>query len=488
MQIKSRDCYLGMLPQDPMISTVEKVALPQQEVGKQLSTARLHTEDSVEVARADADGNYSYPLETPQFDQVNTFGVVAGTVLTYERYMGHPTKWSFKGPLVIHPHAGEGKTAYYSRWNESINFCQWDSPSAGKVVKTSQSFDIGSHETGHALLDGIRPGVMGGSEGSAFHEAFGDCSALIHSLQYDTNLTAILAENGGDFSQPSRVTRLAEEFGTAYNKEDDDPNNNDRPHYRTALNDFKYQDPKTLPKDSYPPKQPEEVLTSEAHSFSRVWTGAFYRMLGTLYNQFLPGAANQVEALKSARDVLGTLWTHGLDHLPAANLKFRHAAMGMLREADKFEGGRYFDSLAAVMVDRQLLTQEQVDQAHSRPVPGPIPSENWQADPPQPGAGGRRVLTYRAPQRVSVDLGTRGQAEMELHSGLTQVYDAAGQLVSQTYTPLTAEDIADARDEALAHLDGPGQAEVTPWLAKARLVSQLDGPPLLVRIPVCECH
>lgn len=478
MQITRRDSYLGMLPQDPLISTVEKVAVPAEEVGTRLSGQRLHTDDRFEVARADADGNYSYPMDTPQFDQVNTFGVVAGTLRTYERYMGHPTGWSFHGPLVIHPHAGEGKTAYYSRWNESINFCEWDSPSAGKVVKTSQSFDVGSHEIGHAILDGIRPGVMGG-EGSAFHEGFGDCSALLHSLQYDTNLQAILAENGGDFTVPSRVTRLAEEFGTAYNKEDDNPNNDDRPYYRTALNDFKYQDPKTLPKDSYPPKQPEEVLTSEPHSFSRVWTGAFYRMLGALFQQCSQTAPSQLEALKQARDVLGTIWGRSLDHLPAANLKFRHAGMGMLREADQLEGGRYFDTLAAVLVDRQILTKEQVEQAHSRPVPGAIPAGNWLADPPLAGADGRRVLTYRSPQRVAVDLGERGPAEMELCSGLTQVYNAQGQLISQTYTPLTPDDVALARDEALAHLDSPGPAQ-------AQLTTQLDGPPLLERIPTFD--
>jgi hypothetical protein len=494
---------INFLPQDPMVSKPEQVQVDKVQFGDNLSGPRLHTQDSVPVARADANGNYLYELGTPEFDQVNTHGIVSRALATYEHYTGHVMPWSFKGPLQVNPHAGEGKTAYYSRWDQSINFFQWDSPSLGKIVKTSQAFDVGSHEIGHAILDGIRPGLLSGTEGKAFHEGFGDSSAIIHALQYETNLQQILRDNGGDFSKPSLITRLAEEFGTAFNKEDDNPNNDDHPYYRTALNEFKYQDPKTLPSDSYPPTQPEEVLTSEAHSFSRIWSGTFYSMLGALYNQCAGSAPSQLEALRQARDVLGTVWGHSLDYLPAANLKFRNVASGVLREAAILDGGKYFDSLAAVMLDRNLLTQQQIDECHQGPKAdvrlSAFPQtragaqdmlaqlgrgeEGWKADLALPGADGRRVYTFRAPQRIELDLGSRGPAIMHADAGLTLVFDAQGKLISETHTPLQADDRTDLQRGARALADS-GQLVGQDGIGPARLVTRREGPPEVQFLPL----
>ncbi|MBT9586296.1 hypothetical protein IV102_23340, partial [bacterium] len=494
-----------MLPQDPMITAPETVMLPREQMGTQLSGPRLHTKDSIVVAKADSQGNYLVDPQTPQFDQVNTYSVVAGTLLTYEKNLGHSIPWSFQGPLEVHPHAGDGKTAYYSRWDESINFCQWDSPSLGKTVKTSQSFDVASHETGHAILDGLRPGLLAGRESKAFHEGFGDSSAILHALQYDSNLEKILAENGGDFSRPSLVTRLAEEFGTAFNKEDDNPNNDDHPYYRTALNQFKYQDPNTLPSDSYPPSQPEEVLTNEPHSFSRIWSGAFYSMLGALYDQAALATNTPLDALKTARDALGKLWGRSLDQLPAANLKFRQPALAIMREANRLEQGRYFDSLAQVMLDRNLLTQEQIDQARQGPSGLRLSSQvanaeqaqhaletlapqlgldgkTWQADAPLAGSNGRQVLTFREPRSVDLDLGALGPARMQLDSGLTLVFDEHRQLLDLAYTPVTRQDVQAARVQAreiadLGRIALPGFAP-SGSSHQARLRLEREGPPV----------
>lgn len=504
---QSSQVALKIFPQDPMVSTPEEVLLPREQMGDRLDGTRLETRDSVAVAQADSQGNYFPEFNTAQFDQVNTHGTVASALLTYERCTGHSIPWSFKGPMEVNPHAGEGKTAYYSRWGQSINFCQWDSPSLGKVVKTSEAFDVASHEAGHAILDGLRPGLLAGKESKAFHEAFGDCSALLHALQFDSNLEKILAENGGDFSRPSLISRLAEEFGTAFNKEDDNPNNDDHPYYRTALNDFKYQPINTLPSDSYPPSQPEEVLTSEPHSFGRIWSGAFYSVLGSLYQQAAATAETPMAALKTARGALEKLWGHSLDQLPASNLKFPQAARGMLREARNLEDGRYFDAVARVMIDRQLLTPQEVESlkqaevgsinrsqlsspAQLSQVLGLDPQLQWQADPVQVGSQGREVLTFRAPHSVSLDLGPLGPARTELHSGLTLVFDAEGQLLHQTYSPVTAEDQESIRQEAAevirqGRLALPGLAAAGP-VHQARLVVHREGPPSLEWIPVWE--
>ena len=471
------------LPQDTMISKPEDILLPARDMGTQLRGPRFRTVDSQPIAKADAQGNYSAQVGTPQFDQINAHATVAATTLTYERYCGRTLKWSFPGPLEIKPHAGEGKTAYYARWNRGLSFCQWDSPSLGKVVKTAESFDVGSHEAGHAILDGMRPGLLGSNESKAFHEAFGDCSALIHALQYDTNLEKILAENGGDFSKPSLITRLAEEFGTAFNKEDDNPNNDDRPYYRTALNDFKYAPIDSLPSDTYPPSQPEEVLTSEPHSFGRIWSGAFYSMLKGLYEQESQAGHEPMLALKNAREALGFIWGGSLEQLPAANLKFKQPAAAMLREAREYEGGKYFDSLAAVMLDRNLLTEQEISNLGGKiSVNSAL---NWEADPVQEGRDGRQILTFRASHPIEVDLGDMGRAQLNVYSGLTRVVDAQGQLLHEVYTPISEADVRRAQIEAKMAAE-QGQLGMEGLCCPghhAQLRVQREGLPIMEWIP-----
>lgn len=506
---------VSVLPQDTMISQPESVRLEKADFGTQLRGPRFKTEDRAAVAQADADGNYLPQPGTPQFDQVNVHAVVAGTLQTYEGYAGHEMGWSFSGPLRIRPHAGEGKTAYYSRWDDSINFKQWDSPSLGKVVKTSESLDVAAHETGHAILDGIRPGLLSGTESKAFHEGFGDTSALLQALQYPSNLEKILAENGGDFSKPSLITRLAEEFGTAFNREDKDPNNDDKPYYRTALNEFRYKSPSELPSDSYPPTQPEEVLTSEPHSFSRIWSGSMYSVLAAFYNQNQAEGQAPLEALQGARDALGTIFGRSLDHLPAANLKFRQAAQAMLQEARVVQDGRYFDALAGVLVDRKLVTAEEVQ---SLPTPddvvvlqstpqtaaeaqelGPqlnLPAgHEWRADKPLAGADGRQVLCFRAEQRTRCELDGFGEVQLPLHAGMTLVFGSDGQLESRVFTPISPEDRADAEREAQNLMHNHRVAPPDRWLQthrddgmpmKARLLPTQDGPPVLQPLPIWD--
>lgn len=512
---------IDMLAQDTMVSTPEPVLFPREQVGTQLSGPRFVVQDRVPVAIADADGNYHYQVGTDQFDQVNATAVVYRTLSTYERHMGHETPWSFDGPLTINPHAGEGKTAYYSRWDDSINFCQWSSPSLGKVVKTSESPDVIAHETGHAILDGLRPNIGWGTEGSAFHEGFGDSSAIVHALQYDSNLDKILAENGGDFSRPSLLSRMAEEFGTAFNKEDQNPNNDDRQYYRTALNEFRYQDPATLPRDSYPPKLPEEVLSSEPHSFSRVWSGTFYSLVGSLYDQCAaqPDVSPKA-ALVETREALGAIFARSFDFIPASNVKFKDVALGMLRQAAIQDEGKYFDSVAATLVDRNLLTRDEAQaarkpQASDVRLSGPVRSAfeadqalaglrkeldlpedvRFKADGVKQGADGRTVLLFRAPESLEVNLAHHGPAEMEVSSGLTLVFSREGELVSRVYTPVTDSDRENARQVAtdlsahgrVAGDDQLFQSKNPEGLAfKARLVPQVDGLPRLEQIPVWD--
>lgn len=454
-----------VFPQDPLVGPTEEIEIPKEIMGTRLSSPRMEIYDRAPVAIADTDGNYtSYAVDTPQFDQVNSYAIVANTLAMYDKYLGTPAKWSFRGPLTVVPHKGTGKTAYFSAMDGSINFFEWQSPSAGKRITTSQSADVISHEIGHAIWDGLRPRAGYSNEAGAFHEAFGDSSAMLHAMQTESNLAKALEQNGGDLTKPSLITRLAEEFGTAFNKEDQDPNNNDRPYYRTALNEFKYIDPKKLPSDDYPPTVGENVLTSEFHSFSRVWSGAMYRMLTSLYDGARADGKEPLDALKTARDELGFTWGKALQELPPSGIKYSVVAESMLRVASRDKDKAVFDRLGSVLVDRDILSADRVAELrNTKPAnvalgdgnEGTVLSnldhlyqlgDGFTADgQPEKLPDGRTVYQFSKP--VTVQVGEFGGVPIksDLYAGVSATFDSSGQIVSSFYRPVDEETIADAK-------------------------------------------
>lgn len=452
-------------PQDPLVGPTENIEIPKEIMGTRLSSPRMEIYDRAPVAIADPDGNYTgYEVGTPQFDQVNAYAIVANTLSMYDKYLGKPAKWSFRGPLTVVPHKGTGKTAYFSGRDGSINFFEWQSPSAGKRITTSQSADVIAHEIGHAIWDGLRPYAGYSNEAGAFHEAFGDSSAMLHSLQVDSNITKALEQNGGDLSKPSLITRMAEEFGTAFNKEDNDPKNNDNPYYRTALNDFKYIDPKKLPDDNYPPTVGEDVLTREFHSFSRVWSGAMYRMLTALYDGARADGQEPVEALKTARDELGSNWGQALQELPPSGIKYSVVAESMLKTAARDEDKKVFDRLSAVLVDRDILSPDRVAQLRDSKLDGISLGDGTSESvlsslsskyelsqgfkpegEPEKLADGRTVYQFVKPVRISVGEFNGLDVQVDMNSGLSATFDASGKLISSFYAPVEEESKADAK-------------------------------------------
>lgn len=502
-----------IFPQDPLVGPTEAITLPSEVMGEQLSSPRIRTRDDVPIAIADPDGNYTqYEVGSKEFDQVNAHAVVANTLNMYDTYLGRPANWAFSGPLNVHPHKGRGKTAYYSRWDRSINFFEWNSESLGKRVTTAQSADVIAHEIGHAVWDGIRPRAGYANEAGAFHEAFGDCSALLHALQRPSNLAKALEQNGGDLSQPSLLSRMAEEFGSAFNKEDQDPNNDERIYYRTALNTFKYIDPALLPDDDYPPTVPEEVLTREFHSFSRVWTGTFYNILEGLYDANRAKGAEPLEALTSARDTLGHAWGKALDEMPATGVRYRHAAEAMLMQTLRNNQTDDFLTMGRVLVERNVLSQEQLDSLRDRKLPDikmgtpeqvlaqaskalDLPDGFTSEGPATMTRDGRTVMLFTAPERHTLpQLECEGdRLEVELHHGLMVAFDADGKLLNLQHTPVDDTRRQEA-ETFVADLEKSGRLtgnifksvddKNRPFLARAH--PERPGVRLVERLPIYD--
>jgi hypothetical protein len=82
-------------------------------------------------------------------------------------------------------------------------------------------------------------------EVAAFHESFGDMSALLSALQLPSLREGVLAETGGVLHRASRLSRLAEQLGWAIRQSV--PSAVEPDCLRNAVNTFFYRDPDTLP-------------------------------------------------------------------------------------------------------------------------------------------------------------------------------------------------------------------------------------------------
>jgi hypothetical protein len=184
--------------------------------------------------------------------------------------------------LNLLPDVDDNLNAFYDR--SSLSF--FHHTIGAQTFFSGASTDVVAHESGHAFLDTLRPELFGTSitEHGAFHEAFGDCTALLTAL-FDQGTRQALIAASPNLGTPNFVESLSEELSSAV-KEAFGPNH-PAAEPRHALNDFKFQLPTALPRTGPPP-----MLTSEIHSFGRVFVGCFYDMIRNIFQN----ASTQDEA------------------------------------------------------------------------------------------------------------------------------------------------------------------------------------------------
>ena len=187
----------------------------------------------------------------------------------------HPWNKAIEGPaLPVILDEGVDLNAYYDR--QALNF--FHSSVGGRMVYSGESPDIVCHEFGHAILDAIRPQLwdVAAFEPPAFHESFGDMSAILTALQLPSVRIGVLQETNGQLYRSSRLSRLAEQLGWAIRQVQPDAVEPDC--LRNAVNSLFYANP-----DNLSTSAPASELSSEPHSFSRVFTGAFFESLALMY-------------------------------------------------------------------------------------------------------------------------------------------------------------------------------------------------------------
>jgi hypothetical protein len=260
--------------------------------------------------------------DLPQFHQVNVWAIVQSILNMYENrcIMGRPIPWAFNGNrIILVPHAGELRNAFYDRGSKSIQFYYFHSQD--KCIYTCLSHDIIAHETGHAILDGLRPLYLVDSsiETTAFHEFVADTTAIMAGLLNNELRFQTLQETGGDLSRDQIISGLAEEFGYySYG----------RPYLRSARNEYKLGD---LTENQNP------------YTWSQVLTGAMFdvlkeilaiRVTKSLVNGRQPSLK---QAFAYATNRFRRVAFQPLDYLPPVDVDFSDYARAVLRADELLE-------------------------------------------------------------------------------------------------------------------------------------------------------
>ena len=176
---------------------------------------------------------------TPQFHQQMVYAVSRLTIDNFEHALGRKTLWRpvrdpNKGPkddsvyipqLRIYPHALREANAYYSPEKVALLFGYFNADDdntgeqlPGGMVFTCLSQDIVTHETTHALLDGMHRKFVNATNPDvlAFHEGFADVVALLQHFTFPEIVRDQIAAAKGDFlTHQTLLGQLAGQFGHA---------------------------------------------------------------------------------------------------------------------------------------------------------------------------------------------------------------------------------------------------------------------------------
>jgi hypothetical protein len=155
------------------------------------------------------------PPDDIRFHQINAFATARSALDMIEASVGRQVHWAFGPQLAIHPHYMQARNAYYSRDLGALAFFYFDIAFKEGKVFTCLSHDVVAHELGHAALDGLKPLFLEAlhAETGAFHESFGDLTAMFSALTIPEVAAQVLAATGGDLRRPNLASLLAEEFG-----------------------------------------------------------------------------------------------------------------------------------------------------------------------------------------------------------------------------------------------------------------------------------
>lgn len=293
--------------------------------------------DTVFAMRAMGEAGGGYPLGSIQQQALAIKQMVNSALI----YMKSKTKkdirgWAAVQSLTLIPRAGKDINAFYDR--NALQFFYFGDPAIRKNIYAADARSVVTHEFGHAFLDILRPDWWDTqcSEIWAFHEAFGDMTALLQSLQHDSLIDEAIKETNGDLMKSNIISRLAAEMGIGLYHviEQQQPGGDFNP---TCLRDltmsWNYVPPETLPTDGG-----DSVLINECHSFSRIFSHAFYEILVNVaqFNISENSGMSLKDAVKMARDTMAECLIEAVLTTPTTVRVYDAVARNMMAVCPKY--------------------------------------------------------------------------------------------------------------------------------------------------------
>ncbi|HEY0383683.1 MAG TPA: hypothetical protein VGC72_15940 [Candidatus Elarobacter sp.] len=263
------------------------------------------------------------------------------------------TKWQVGATLPVRRDAGRELNAFYTRGGgrdaAGLNF--FHDTVDGVTYFSGESPEVACHEFGHAVLDAVRPELFHAAfvEVAAFHESFGDMSAIMTVLQLQSVRTDLITSIGTNIYRNSRLSRLAEQLGNAIRAGHPDLVESDS--LRNAVNSFFYRDPQLLP-----PNAPASVLSSEPHSFSRVFTSAFFEILAGIF--LAQGGAGTEQQLLAATVIAGDILMRASVGASIVPAYFTQVAAHFVSVDAAQYNKKYRDIIKSAFVKRGILSME----------------------------------------------------------------------------------------------------------------------------------
>jgi hypothetical protein len=302
-----------------------------------------------------------FPTGTPNFRYWVAAEALARGINFWAPLLPAGTRWSCPNPMqvtLVTP-GQEDLNAFYSRQDGGLFFFQ-------QTVKNRQLFsgespDVVCHELGHAILDALKPQLFdaASTEVAAFHESFGDMSGILCALQFPTERQKVLTETQGRINVSSRLSRLAEQLGWGIRQLA--PTAVERDCLRNAANSFFYRRPSRLPSQA-----PASQLSSEVHSFSRIFTGAFLDALNGMLQTL--GAATEANLLAVSR-TMGQLLVDGVHTAPVTSGYYSQVAAAMMQADQARNQGRNRTALSSAFRQHGILALSAAAALSSAPVP-----------------------------------------------------------------------------------------------------------------------
>ena len=198
-------------------------------------------------------------------------------------------------------------------------------------------------ETGHAILDGIRPNLGDTSiQTGAFHEFVADMTAILSALRNNDVRHAIeesVANAGGDLAGEALIGHLAEEFGRYVSA-------NERNYLRSAHNNLTMD---------------QIAGNTSAHYCSQVLTGAMFEIAKRINQRYVSEREKSVpSALWYTFARLQRMALQPLDFLPPSDVQFRDYALAVFHNqlyVDPADPNQYASVMIDVFKERGILEE-----------------------------------------------------------------------------------------------------------------------------------